>query len=210
MAGTLSKPPAAEWDLNPDVIQAAANATITLAPKIVTATGNATVSLQSAQFDSGYTAGGAITIPTSTVTQSLDGEISIAAGGTAGFYHFTVTGQDSSGASQKQGGWILIGNSAASLTKSGDNQTGAVNTSVTLSVTLNPGSSGGTNSGASILFSTSAGNFSGASKQIVVTNGSGVASTTLTLPASSGTVQVTAEGPYGLGHPVVTFTETAQ
>jgi len=32
----------------------------------------------------------------------------------------------------------------------------------------------------------------------------------LTLPSSAGTVQVTAQGPYGLGHPVVTFTETAQ
>jgi hypothetical protein len=60
-----------------------------------------------------------------------------------------------------------------------------------------------------VLFTTDTGNFGGAKQQIVVTNGSGVAGVTLTLPASSGTVHVTAEGPYGLGHPVATFTETA-
>jgi fibronectin type 3 domain-containing protein len=207
--GSISAAPAADWDINPDTIQAAAGATIALAPKIISATGNATVTLQSAQFDSGYTAGGTITIPTAIVTQTANGAISVAAGTTAGFYHFTVTGQDSSGVTQTQGGWILIGNPPATLTKTGDNQSGGVGTNLTLSVTLNPGSSGGTNSGGSILFTTSAGNFAGASRQIVVTNGSGVASTTLTLPASSGTVTVTAEGPYGLGHPVVTFTETA-
>jgi hypothetical protein len=32
----------------------------------------------------------------------------------------------------------------------------------------------------------------------------------LTLPGQAGTVHVTAEGPFGLGHPVVTFTETVQ
>ena len=45
---------------------------------------------------------------------------------------------------------------------------------------------------------------------IAVTNSTGVASVTLTLPGSAQTVAVTAEGPYGLGHPVATFTETAQ
>jgi len=48
-------------------------------------------------------------------------------------------------------------------------------------------------------------------KVIAVTNSSGVASVTLSLPATAGPVTVTAEGPYGLGHPTVTpFTETAQ
>ena len=210
VSGTISKIPAAEWDLNPDAIQAASNASITLAPKILSATGNASVTLQSAQFDAGYTAGGTITIPTATVTQNANGAIAVSTGSTPGFYHFTVTGLDSSGVTQSQGGWILVGNPAATLTKAGDNQTGNVNTTLTLSVTLSPGSSGGTNSGASILFTASAGNFAGTSRQIVVTNSSGVASTTLTLPSSSGAVTVTAEGPYGLGHPVVTFTETAQ
>jgi hypothetical protein len=32
----------------------------------------------------------------------------------------------------------------------------------------------------------------------------------LTLPATPGAVHMTAEGPVGLGHPVVTFTETSQ
>jgi hypothetical protein len=45
---------------------------------------------------------------------------------------------------------------------------------------------------------------------IVPTNNSGQASVTLTLPSAPGPVTVTADGPYGLGHPVVTFTETAQ
>jgi hypothetical protein len=32
----------------------------------------------------------------------------------------------------------------------------------------------------------------------------------LTLPSPAGTVHVTAEGQYGLGHPVAAFTETAE
>jgi fibronectin type 3 domain-containing protein len=208
ISGTLPKTPAAEWDLNPDAIQAAQNATVTLAPKIISGAG--TVTLQSAQFDAGYGAGGTFSIGTSTVTTTVPGGVTITTGTTPGFYHFTVTAQDSSGVTQKQGGWLIVGNPAAALTKTGDNQTGGVGTALTLSVTLNPGSSGGTNTGASILFTTDAGSFNGASQQIVTTNGSGVATVTLTLPASSGTAHVTAEGPYGLGHPVATFTETAQ
>jgi len=37
---------------------------------------------------------------------------------------------------------------------------------------------------------------------------SGNAAVVLTLPQSAGTVHVTAEGPYGLGHPDVVFSET--
>jgi fibronectin type 3 domain-containing protein len=207
--GTLSKTPAAEWDLNPDTIQAAANSTITLAPKIVSATGNASVTLESAQFDAGSTSGGTISIAAAFVTSTANGAITIATGSTPGFYHFTVAGQDSSGVTQNQGGWVLVGNPAATFAKTGDNQSGAGSANLTLSVTLNAGASGGTNTGASVLFTTDTGNFGGAKQQIVVTNGSGVAGVTLTLPASAGTVHVTAEGPYGLGHPVVTFTETA-
>lgn len=92
---------------------------------------------------------------------------------------------------------------------------------VDLTVTLTAGSSGGTRTGASVFFATSAGSltnvavgsehiFTG-SKVIAVTNSSGVAKVTLTLPASAGAVTVTAEGPFGLGHPVVVpFSETAQ
>lgn len=46
-------------------------------------------------------------------------------------------------------------------------------------------------------------------KVIAITNNSGVASVTLTLPATAGPVTVTVEGPYGLGHPIATFNETA-
>jgi fibronectin type 3 domain-containing protein len=207
--GTLSKTPAAEWDLNPDTIQAAANTTIALAPRIVSATGNASVTLESAQFDAGSTSGGTISIATAFVTSTASGAITILTGSTAGFYHFTVTGQDSSGATQTQGGWVLVGNPAATLVKTGDNQSGAAGTNLTLSVTLNAGTSGGTNTGASVLFTTDSGNLRGAMQQIVTTNSSGAAGVTLTLPAGAGTIHVTAEGPYGLGHPVVTFTETA-
>jgi len=209
ISGTLSTAPAAEWDLNPDAIQAAANSTVTLAPKILSATGNASVTLESAQFDAGSTSGGTISIATALVTSSANGAITIATGSTPGFYHFTVAGQDTSGAMQTQSGWIVVGNPAATLAKTGDNQSGGGGTTLSLSVTLNPGSSGGTNSGASIRFTTDAGNFGGVTQSVVTTNGSGVASVTLTLPSTSETVHVTAEGPFGLGHPVVAFTETA-
>ena len=81
------------------------------------------------------------------------------AGSTPGFCHFTVTGTDS-GATQTQGGWIVVGNPAATLAKtSGDGQTGTNGTVLpqALTVTLTPGASGGSNTGASVLFTTSAG-----------------------------------------------------
>ena len=205
ISGSLAKSTAAEWDLNPDAIQVPANGTVTLAPKITSNSGS--VTLQTAQFDSG---GGTIAINTAQVTTSSEGAITIVAGSTAGFYHFTVTGADSSGVTQKQGGWLLVGNPAATFTKSGDNQSAARGTNITLAVTLNPGSSGGTASGASVFFTTDIGSFSGASQQIAVTNSSGVASVTLTLPSTATTVHVTAEGQYALGHPVASFTATSQ
>lgn len=221
IAGALTKTPAAEWDLNPDIVQAPASGSVALAPEIVSGSSGATVTLQSAQFDASYTgastpgpggACGTMTINTAQISEGSSGEgkITAATGGTAAFCRFTVTGVDSAGVTQTQGGWILIGNPAATLTQSGDNQIGAAGSTLTLGVTLNPGSSGGANSGASILFTTNAGSFGGALRAIAITNTSGVASVTLTLPSTTGTVTVTAEGPYGLGHPVVTFTETAQ
>ena len=132
-------------------------------------------------------------------------------------YKRQVQGTDS-GAAQTEGGYIVVGNPAATLAKtSGDAQTGTHGTTLPtpLTVTLSAGSSGGTNTGASVLFSTSAGLLSNGTtsglKVIAVTNSSGVASVTLTLPSTTGAVMVTAEGPYGLGHPVVTpaFTETS-
>ena len=81
-------------------------------------------------------------------------------------------------------------------------------------INLNPAPSFSIQAGTTILFTASAGTLSNGTssgaKVIAVTNSSGVASVTLTLPSSAGAVTVTAEGPYGLGHPVApTFTETA-
>jgi hypothetical protein len=201
VTGKVAQLPAAEWDLNPDAIQLPASGTVTLAPKIISGAG--TVTLGTPQFDSGIT----LAVTQGTVTAAQHGAITVTAGATPGFYHYTVPSIDSSGVAQQQSGWILVGNPAATLTKQGDNQTGMHGTTLNLSVTLNPGSSGGTASGATVFFTTSAGTLSA---RTVTTNASGVAAAVLTLPATAGTVHVTAEGPYALGHPDVTFTETSQ
>ena len=201
IAGTMAQTPGAEWDLNPDTIMVPAGGTATLQPKITSSSG--TVTLSSASADNGITV--ALTQPSLTTAQT--GTITVTAGANPGFYHYTVTGADNAGVSQTQGGWIVVGKPAATLTKTGDNQAGMHGTTLQLSVTLVPGSSGGTLTGASILFTTDAGTLS---NRIVTTNSSGVAVVTLTLPNSTGPVHVTAEGPFGLGHPLVTFTETSQ
>jgi hypothetical protein len=217
VTGSVATPPASDWDLNPDTIMVPASGTVTLAPKITSGTTN--VTLTSAAFDSyegAAACAGTITLTTSAITPTAPGEISVTAGSTPGFCHFTVTGTDGT-VSQTEGGWIVVGNPAATLAKtSGDAQSGSAGSVLpqALTVTLSPGQSGGTNSGASILFTTTAGTLtygtSNGSKVIAVTNSSGVASVTLTLPSSAGPVTVTAEGPYGLGHPVApTFSETA-
>jgi len=187
-----------------------AGGTVTLNPSITSGTGN--VTLANAAFDAydGATAcTGTINIITAAITTTTNGTITVNAGDAPGFCHFTVTGTDIAGVMQSQGGWIVVGNPAATLTKTGDNQLGSPGGQITLGVTLSPGSSGGTNSGASIYFNTDDGSLSA---PIVVTDqsGSGTATVTLTLPSSAGVVHVTAEGPYGLGHPVAAFTETAQ
>jgi hypothetical protein len=203
VSGTLVSTPASEWDLNPDTIMVPAGGTVTLQPKI--SSGTANVNLGSATFDSfegAAACNGTLSITTSTITPTTTGAITVNAGSTPGFCHFSVTGTDS-GASQTQGGWIVVGNPAATLAKtSGDNGTGGT---VTLVATLAAGSSGGTADQASIFFTTDKGTLS---QRIVTTDGSGNASVTLTLPKGAGTAHVTAEGPYGLGHPMVTFTDS--
>jgi hypothetical protein len=214
VTGAQASVPAAEWDLNPDTTMVPAGGSVTLNPTITSGTPGATVTLTAASFDSG---GGSMSITNANLTQAANGAISVTAGTTSGFYHFTVTSKDSSNVTQKQGGWLIIGNPPATFTnKTGDQQTGGVGTQlpVSLSITLAPGSSGGTASGATIRFTTNAGTLSGgtagnATTQLVTTNASGVAAITLTLPATAGTVHVTAEGPFQLGHPVTIFTETA-
>jgi hypothetical protein len=131
----------------------------------------------------------------------------VAAGKTPGFYHYTVPSTDNSGVAQQQSGWILVGNPSSSMVKQGDHQKGATGSQLNLSVTLNAGKSGGSAAGATILFTTGAGSLS---SRMVVTDSSGNAPVVLTLPGNPGVVHVKAEGPFGLGHPVVTFTETAQ
>jgi hypothetical protein len=218
ITGMTTTVPVSSWDLNPDTIMVAAGGTVVLNPKITS--GSTNVNLGSAAFDAyeGVAAcSGTISLTTATITPSTPGTITVTAGNTPGFCHFTVTGSDGT-ATQNEGGWIVVGKPAATLAKTaGDGQTSTRGTTLPtpLTVTLTAGSSsGGTNTGASVLFSTSAGSLSNGTssgaKVIAVTNSSGVASVTLTLPSTTGTVTVTAEGPYGLGHPVVTpFTETS-
>ncbi len=76
-----------------------------------------------------------------------------------------------------------------------------------MSVNLNAGSSGGSNQGATIYFTTDGGTLS---SSIVTTDANGNAAVALTLPSSPGPVHVTAQGQYELGHPEVVFTETVQ
>ena len=219
VTGSLANTPSTEWDLNPDTIMVPANGTVTMNPTITK--GTAGVSLLSAVFDSyeGSTActGGTLTLSTPTITPTANGEITVNAGSTPGFCHFTVTGSDGT-VTQTQGGWIVVGSPAATLANtSGNGQTGTHGAVLpqALTVTLSAGQSGGSASGASILFTASAGSLSSGTtsglKVIAVTNSSGVASVMLTLPSTAEVVTVTAEGPYGLGHPVaLPFTETSQ
>ena len=186
--------PQSEWDLNPDTLVIAAGGTATLQPRITSGTANVDIINESAT-GLGIGSGGTI-----TPTQPGMVTISVPSGTAPGFYPFSVTGAQNFPTFQK--GWVIVTNPAATFTKTGDNQTGG---SLPLKVTLAPGSSGGTASGASILFTTDKGTLS---QRIVNTDSSGNASVTLTLPSGSGTATVTAEGPYGLGHPVATFTES--
>ena len=201
VTGSMAKMPEAEWDLNPDTTMVAADGSVVLSPKILS--GSGTVRLGTPTFDTGIT----VTVTRGTVTSSENGAMTVTAGKTPGFYRYTVPGTDSAGVTQEQSGWIVVGNPAATLTKHGDEQTGAPETNLNLSVTLNAGSSGGSAAGADVLFTASAGKLS---SRTVTTNSSGVAAVVLTLPANAGALQVAAEGPYGLGHPKVTFTETVK
>ncbi len=198
VTGTSATVPASEWDLNPDTIMVPASGTVILQPKITSGTAN--VTLSSPTSDSGIS----VALTQANITTTQKGTITITAGNTPGFYHFTITGTDNV-ATQTQGGWIVVGKPAATLAKTGDNQTGGT---LTLTATLAPGSSGGTASGASVFFTTDSVSAT-LSSRIVTTDSSGKASVVLTLPPGTGVVHVNAEGPYGLGHPVATFTETS-
>jgi len=199
-AGT-SQLPGAEWDLNPDTTMVAAGGTVVLNPKVTS--GTASVTLGTPTFDNGIT----VAVTAGSLSAGHPGKITVTAGTTPGFYQYTVPSTDSNGIAQTQSGWIVVGNPPATLTTTGNGQKGAAGSQLNLSVTLNAGQSGGSAAGGTIFFTTSAGSLS---SRIVTTNSSGVASVVLTLPATAGTVHVTAEGQYGLGHPVAAFTETAE
>jgi len=184
-------------------------------PKIMS--GSAPVSLTSAVFDAfeGATAcSGSLALTNPTITPATPATITVNAGSTPGFCHYTVTGNDGS-STQTEGGWIVVGNRAATLTASGNNQSGSAGTALSqpLTVTLTPSQAGASAAGAGVLFSTSAGTLSNGTSAgtsvIAQTNSSGVAMVTLTLPSARGTVTVTAQDQFALGGTSVSFTETA-
>jgi hypothetical protein len=217
ISGSESSTPATEWYLNPDDLMIPASGTATLHPAILS--GSTNVTLSSADFDAyeGASAcSGSLTLTNATITPTQPATITVNAGSTSGYCHYTVTGSDGT-ATQTNGGWIVVGFPPATLTVSGGNSQSATRgttLSTALAVTLSPGSSGGSENGADILFTTSAGTLSNGttsgSSVIAQTNSSGVASVTLTLPSSMGTVTVTAQDQFALGGASVTFTETAQ
>jgi hypothetical protein len=216
ISGSEIAKPVTEWSLNPDDLMIPASGTATLHPAVLS--GSATVTLHSAVFDAYEGAPactGSLILTNSTIAPTKPGTITVDAGSTPGFCHYTVTGGDGT-ATQTQGGWIVVGYPAATLTSSGNNQSGTAGTllSKPLTVTLSPGQSEGTANGAGILFTTSAGTLSNGTTSgtslIATTNSSGVASVTLKLPSTKGTVTVTAQDQFALGGAKVTFTETAQ
>ena len=114
--GSEASKPASEWYLNPDDLMIPASGTATLHPAI--SSGSATVTLSSAVFDAYEGApacSGSLALTNPTITAAQPGSITVNAGSTPGFCHFTVTGTDGS-ATQTQGGWIVVGNPPATLT----------------------------------------------------------------------------------------------
>ncbi len=221
ISGSETSTPASEWYLNPDDLMIPASGTAALHPALLSGTAN--VTLSSAVFDAyeGATAcNGTLTLTNATITPAQPATITVNAGSTSGYCHYTVTGSDGT-ATQTQGGWIVVGFPPATLAQSGNNQSGTAGNALAqpLTVTLSPGQSGGSSNGAGILFTTSAGTLSytpsggGATvtgtSVIAQTNSSGVATVSLTLPSSTGAVSVTAQDQFALGGASVTFTETA-
>ena len=196
-----SQLPGADWDLNPDTTMLPAGGKVVLHPKITS--GAAMVTLGTPATDSGIT----LLVTQPNLSKGHNGSVTVTAGSAPGFYHYSLPSTDTSGVSEQQDGWILVGNPAATLTKTGDKQKAKAGSQISLSVALNPGQSGGSAPGGTVLFTTSAGTLS---SRIVTTDSTGRASVRLTLPSTAQTVYVTAEGQYALGHPEATFTATAQ
>src|SRR5713101_1186314 len=154
VTGSTPSVPAAEWDLNPDTIMVPAGGTVSLHPKLISGAGTVTLGSPSSQ------AGITVTTTSSTVNSGQQGLVQVVAGNTPGFYSFSVPATDNGGVSTTESGWIVVGKPAAALAKTaGDNKTGTAGTvlPVNLTVTLSPGSSGGSAVGASVFFATSSG-----------------------------------------------------
>lgn len=214
--GTETAKPLSEWYLNPDDLMIPASGSAFLHPELTS--GSTNVTLSSAVFDAyeGVPAcSGSLALTSPTITESTPGVITVTAGNSPGFCHYTLTGSDGT-VTQTQGGWIVVGNPPATLAaSSGNNQSATAGTALSqpLTVTLTPAESGGTSSGAGILFTTSAGVVSNGKSSgtsvIATTDSSGAASVILTLPAAKGNVTVTAQDMFALGETSVSFTETA-
>jgi hypothetical protein len=214
--GSQPSKPASEWYLNPDDLMIPASGAGILNPKIMSGTAN--VTLNSAVFDAfeGATAcSGRLTLTNPTITPTTPASITVNPGTTQGFCHYTVTGNDGT-STQTASGWIVVGKPAATFAITGGNsQSGSAGTALaqSLSVTLSSVPSGFSATGASVFFTTSAGTLSNGttsgSSVIATTNSSGIASVTLTLPSSKGTVTVTAQDQFALGGTSVTLSETA-
>jgi hypothetical protein len=195
---------------------ASGTATGILHPHIVS--GTSPVTLTSAAFDAYEGAAacyGTLTLTNATISASTPAIVTVNPGSTPGFCHYTVTGNDGT-ATQTEGGWIVVGKPGGTLTVySGNNQSGDAGTALpqALSAALDPGQSGGSNRGAGIPFTTSAGTLSNSAisrtSVIAQTNSSGVASVTLTLPSTKEIVTVTGQDQFALGGASVTFTEAA-
>ncbi len=216
VSGSQPAKPSSEWYLNPDDLMIPASGTGILKPMLMSGTAN--ITLSSAVFDAfeGATAcSGSLSLTNPVITAAMPATIAVNPGSTPGFCHYTVTGNDGV-STQTQGGWIVVGEPSATLAVSGgNNQSGSAGTALSqeLAVTLSSVPAGFTNTGADVLFTTSAGTLSNGTttgtRVIGTTNSSGVASVTLALPPSAGTVTVTAKDQFALGGASVTFTEKA-
>ena len=83
-----------EWDLNPDTTMVAAGGTVVLQPKVTS--GTATVTLGTPQADSGIT----VAVSQPTLSKGHNGKITVTAGSTPGFYHYSVPSTDTTGVAQ--------------------------------------------------------------------------------------------------------------
>ena len=193
-----------DWDPNPDTLLAPTSGTVVIHPEITR--GTSQVRLTAATGTGGLEL--ALTQP--LLSTNAPGTVTIQTPSAPGLYSYTLTGHDSGGTVQTESGWVLATVPAGTLTKTGDKQSAAPGATITLTATYTPGadsSTGATAENVDLLFTASAGTLS---QRIVRTTAGGQATVQLKLPATAGTVTVTAVGPVFWGKPTATFTETVQ